>query len=154
MITNVTLIKEDNRISEQNFGVTLSFGDPGSTRPATLQSLEDLNAPFDYNLGVPGLSSISREFGPDQTEISNLVFFLFSDELPEGTEGFLINIASVGDIFPNFQLPTDTTAETIPAFASTLVTILDNDCMFINFAFCSTHIPYNYDCNNSCCCWL
>ena len=129
MITNVTLIKEDNRTSEQNFGVTLSFGDPGSLiRPTTLQSATDPFAPFDYSLGrLPGANSISLEFGPDTAEVS-FSFFLYSDALPEGTEGFLINIASQGGIFPNFQLPLATPDVAIPAFASTLVRIQDNDC--------------------------
>ena len=128
LITNVTLIKEDNRMSEQTFAVSLLFGDPDApTRPATLQQSSESS--FDYLVSNPGESSITVEFAPEQTEVS-VTFFLFPDDFPEGTEGFSINVTSQGDIFPNFQLPETTPRTRIPAFASTLVRILDTDRKF------------------------
>ena len=122
----MTLIKEDNRISEQTFGVSLSFRDPCfSIHPATLH-LYHSSGPFDYSIG--GFSTAAREISPDQSKISDVTIFLFPDDLLEGIEEFSIYVGSIGGIFPNFQLPVSNSMTTTPAFASTLVRILDNDC--------------------------
>ena len=135
----MTLIKEDDRVSEQTFAIALFFDDPAGflTRPATLSQSQDSTVNFDYAL-VDGI--VELEFRPNQTEVQ-VAFTLFPDELPEGTEGFSISIASLGGRFPNFQLPV-TTSVTVPAFASTLVRILDNDCKFLRSV--PTHCTIHY----------
>ena len=128
LIENVTLIKEDNRVSEQTFGISITFGSPGAgIRAATLQETAGQTTNFDYVVSSPGVNRITRSFFPFQSEIT-LTFFLQPDELPEGTEGFRPTIASEGFPFPNFQLPLLNPLPAIPAFQNTLVRILDNDC--------------------------
>ncbi len=125
---NVTLIKENNRVSEQTFGVQISF-DPGQgINPATLQPLGQVDG-FDYVISSPGVNSITLPFRPDQSAIT-VTIDLFPDDLAEGTEGFQTSIGSAGAPFATFQLPSTTTTPRPmpPAFPDTLIRILDTDC--------------------------
>ena len=126
IITNLTLIKEDNRLSEQTFGVIVIFHDPGAgVRPATLQESFTQETPFDYLIDTPGNDDIVLVFQPFQSEIT-ANFILLSDELPEGTEAFRASVESEGGFFPHFQVP-GVISVNIPAYSSTLVRILDDE---------------------------
>ena len=121
-ITNVTLVKEDGRVSEQTFGVGITVSNPQMLSPATLEP-DDTSFNFDYTLGIPGQTFIVLQFLPNQQSIT-FEFFLNSDELPEGTEAFQAS-STPGEGFPTFQAPITT------AFASTEIQIIDNDCKCI-----------------------
>ena len=127
LVENVTLIKEDNRLSEQTFGIAITFGDPGvGIHPATLQqTVDQIN--FDYIISTPGVNRIVRPFFSFESEIT-FAFQLVPDQLTEGTEGFRATIASQGDPFPDFELLLLNPLPAIPAYANTLIRILDDDC--------------------------
>ena len=128
---NVTLIKEDNHLSEQTFGIRITFGDPGQrTNVATLQEVGQVDG-FDYVVSHPGNDSITLYFQPNQSEIT-FTFCVVPDDLVEGTEGFRATVSSQGAPFPDFQLPPSTNPSSIvPAFQDTLIRILDNaDCKY------------------------
>ena len=133
---NVTLIREDNRQTEQTFAVSISLSDSGAgVRPATFQSsLANQLTGFDYFLyGAPGITSITINFSPTNSGII-IPFTLLPDELPEGTEGFRLSIASLGN--PNFQLPVENPESDVPAYTNTLIHILDNDSKSIHVTHC------------------
>ena len=112
-------MKEDNRVSEQTFGVGITAGNPQSLPAATLENFDSSNN-FDYSLGIPGQSFVVLTFLPNQQSVT-LSFFLVADTLPEGTEAFRASSTSAQE-FPAFQPPVTT------AFASTEIQIIDNDC--------------------------
>ncbi len=125
---NVTLIKEDNRVSEQTFGIQITFGDPGQgINPATLQQPDQVDG-FDYVINQPGIDRITLPFRPDQSAI-NFTIALFPDDSTEGTEGFRASIGLAGGQFATFQLPSPTTTPrpVPPAFRDALIIILDTD---------------------------
>ena len=131
LIENVTLIKEDNRSTEQTFGITIMFDDPGAgVRSASIQQNANQTDNFDYVVDVPGNDEISLSFGPDDSEI-NIAFSLQPDELLEGIESFRVIISSQGSPFPPFQMPVAIPVPNIPAFADTVIRIQDNDSRFI-----------------------
>ena len=67
-ITNVTLIKVNNIITEQTFGVSVSFGDPGEGLvPATLHEIEEIGD-FVVNM-TAGQRTIILPFRPNETEV-------------------------------------------------------------------------------------
>ena len=115
-------MKEDNRVSEQTFGVGINVGNPQSLPAATLETF-DSSHNFDYSLSSPGQSFVILTFHPNQQNVT-LPFFLFADTLPEGTEAFRASSTSALE-FPTFQPPVAT------AFASTEIQIIDNDCKII-----------------------
>ena len=122
MFTNVTLLKENNRVSEQTFRVGIVASDPTSVRPATLETRHSYI--YDYRVGSVGQTFILRDLIPSQ-QTTAVAFFLNSDDIPEGTEGFVLT--SEVDTYnghPAFlpPLPTSTTA-----FQSTTVQIIDDD---------------------------
>ena len=121
-INNVTLVKEDGRVSEQTYGVGITVSSPQMLSPATLDT-DDTSINFDYALGNSGQTFIILQFLPSQQSIT-FVFFLNSDELPEGTEAFQASSTPV-EGFPTFQAPITT------AFPSTEIQIIDNDCKCI-----------------------
>ena len=129
LIENVTLIKEDNRRSEQTFGVTITFGDPGAgIRPATLKETAGQTTNYDYSIGgSEDNNNIVLSFIPFLSEVT-IPFILETDSLPEGTEGFRATIASAGAPFPNFQLPLLSPLPAIPAYENTLIRVLDDEC--------------------------
>ena len=121
-ITNVTLVKEDGRVSEQTFGVSITVSNPKTLTAATLETV-NTGINFDYTLGSPGQTITVLQFLPNQQSIT-FEFFLNSDEIPEGTEAFQASSTTV-ESFPTFQAPITT------AFASTEIQIIDNDCKCI-----------------------
>ncbi len=126
---NVTLIKEDNRVSEQTFAIQITVGDPDQgVNLATLQQPGQVDEGFDYVISTPGQNRIALPFPPDQSAIT-FTFTLFPDELAEGTEGFRAGIGSAGTPFATFQLPSATTRPRPmpPAFPDTLIRIIDTD---------------------------
>ena len=122
LITNVTLVKEDNRVSEQTFGVNITVSDPQMLSPATLRT-DNTSTNYDYSLGIRGQTFQVLQFLPSQQSIT-FNFLLNSDEVPEGTEAFQASSTPV-EGFPTFQAPITT------AFPSTEIQILDNDCKCI-----------------------
>ena len=121
-INNVTLVKEDNRVSEQTFGVGITVSNPQMLSPATLEP-DATTINFDYTLGVPGQKFTVLNFLPNQQSIT-FNFFLNNDDLPEETEAFQASSTSV-EGFPPFQAPLTT------SFPSTEIQIIDNDCKCI-----------------------
>ena len=121
-ITNVTLVKEDGRVSEQTFDVGITVSNPQMLSPATLESF-DPSINFDYTLGIPEQTFIVLQFLPNQQSIT-FEFYLNSDEVPEGTEAFQASSTPV-EGFPEFQAPITT------AYPSTEIQIIDNDCKCI-----------------------
>ena len=124
-LEHVLLVKEDNQRSEQTFRIGVTISDPGlEIHPASLQQIVHTNITtnFDYVLDSPGNCYTVLTFRPNQSE-AIVSFNLLQDELPENTEGFRASVSSEGYPFPIFQLP----ASTASVFASTIITIQDND---------------------------
>ena len=116
---NLTLVKKDNRVSEQTFGVGITVSNPRMLSAATLETDDDTTN-FDYTLGSPGQAFIVLQFLPSQQSIT-FEFFINSDELPERTEAFQARSTPV-EGFPTFWSPITT------AFESTEIQIIDDDC--------------------------
>ena len=109
-------------MSEQIFGVRLTFGDPvADINAATLQQLGQFEG-FDYVVSTPGDNAITILFTPDRNE-ATFAFFIFPDDLAEGTEGFRITVSSQGSPFPDFALPS---AEEPAPYPNTLIRIQDD----------------------------
>lgn len=113
VVTDVILIREGNRQTEQMFGIQItvdSLFPSGLIGPATLGT--------DYRL-QGGASTVVLLF-PSTAQNVTFTFILNSDDLPEATEGFLATAEpAVG--FPNFGPP-----QIGGAFDSTEIRILDN----------------------------
>ena len=131
-LTNVTLIKEDNRPTEQTFGFRLVFGDTIEVRSATLQIEGSLHG-FDYVITAPGSTEFFTLLSPDEDRVE-IPFIIFPDDLVEGTEGFRIDLTTLGGtVFPNFALPS---AENSP-FPFTEIRIADTDGKSNNISYFS-----------------
>ena len=116
-ITNVTIIKEANQLTEQFYSVGISASSPTTEiNPATLESLNELG---DYTLGVFGVSFWQLIFSPNVQEIP-FYFTLYGDDTAEGTEAFQATISTVPGT-PTFQNSTI-------ASLTTTIRISDNDC--------------------------
>lgn len=119
-IRNVTLIKEDSRTSEQTFTVFVNFSDPGNgVSPASLQQESGQVESSDYVVTTPGRAAITKQFLPNQQEIT-IEFTLLPDNILEGVEGFRATVQSAVSS-PTFQLPVSN------AFPSTLIKINDSE---------------------------
>lgn len=124
LFNNVTLVKEDSRVSEQTFRIGIEVSDPASVRPATLETQHSHS--YDYHVGAYGQTFILRDFLPLQQTVL-VAFTLNADDIPEGTEGFqLTSEVNRHNGNPAFlpPLPTSTTA-----FRSTTIQIIDDDGM-------------------------
>lgn len=123
---NVTLIRDDNRLSEQTFRVGIEVSDPtGLVRPATPQMTAS-DTSYDYRVSTTiGQTFFMVDFPPDLQSIP-FTFFLNSDEVPEELEAFQASSTAVVG-FPSFfpPLPSSNTA-----FQSTQIQIIDDDCKF------------------------
>lgn len=119
IVQNVSLIKEDGRVSEQTYGLVISVTDF-----VIITGIAELGSDFSLS-NDPMQDSVSILFPPSAQSI-NFTFFLEADDLIEGTEGFEAFI-SFADGFPTFDLPSDGNA-----FADVQVTIMDNDCESTN----------------------
>ena len=128
-VSQVLLTKEDNRVSEQTFSVTVTVSAPASsTRPATLKTV-DTTISIDYSLPTIR-NSIQLTFPPNSQNIS-FPFFLNSDDLPEGTEGFQASsTSSSSPLFPLFQPPVSVGSPNPRAYQTTEIQITDNDCTY------------------------
>ena len=117
LITDIVLVREGGRRSEQTFQVTISVGGTININPATL-AFEDADR-ADYRL-TSSFHFIMLRFPPTLQNIS-FFYFLFHDELPEGTEAFRAT-STPSQNFPNFGPPSMG-----GAFANTDVLIIDDD---------------------------
>ena len=116
VITNVTIVKESNQSTEQQYSVGVTVSSLTTGVPATLESITETG---DYSLGIPGVSFRQIPFPSNQQEIPFL-FQLHGDEIAEGTEAFRAIISTVEGT-PTFQDP-------ITASPTAIIRILDNDC--------------------------
>ena len=119
IVTDIVLVREGGRLSEQTFQVYVSISD-GSTfnrHPATLEFEDEDTA--DYRLTSPR-DFIMLDFPPEEQNVT-LQVILFRDDLPEGTEAFRAT-STPSQNFPNFGPPSMG-----GAFASTDVLIIDDD---------------------------
>ena len=120
-ISDVMLIREGGRQSEQTFFVSVDVAEPGSgVRPATPRTID---ASGDYSVETTSGFSIV-EFPPHLSSVS-LPLTLLSDTIPEGLEAFKVT-ANPSEGFANFGNP-----QSGNAFAATEVQIVDNDCELI-----------------------
>ena len=119
LFSNVTLIKEDNRRSEQTIHIIASVHSPSSgLRAATLRT--PTTTTYDYRLSTPG-SSRTLIFPPDAQSIA-LPIFINSDDFLEGIEAFEARIIPLS-FFPSFQPPVSGSL-----FQNTEIRIIDDDC--------------------------
>lgn len=119
-ITNVTLVKEGNRISEQTFLVNVDVSAPGT---ATLETNAGPN--YDYSIGQPGQTSVTLVFPPEAQSIA-FNFSINSDNVPEGVE--TIQASSFGGFSgPRFDPPFASST----VVQSTEIRIMDNDCKLL-----------------------
>ena len=136
VITEVALVKEDNRLSEQTFFVAVGISDPTlpNVSPATSES-EALGGDYQIPRANNGTPTIIFE---PHMERSQYTFSLYSDEIAERREGFVI-----------FSLPDEgSTTYTTPnllstVFRSTTIVIEDNDselCCIEFYSFSLTDI--------------
>ena len=116
IVNDIVLVREGGRRSEQTFQVSISVGGTININPATLEFEDEDTA--DYRLTAPQ-DFIMLNFPPDQQNIT--LFFLFPDELPEGTEAFRAT-STPSQNFPNYGPPSMG-----GAFAFTDILICDND---------------------------
>ena len=118
LITNVTIIKEANEISEQFYfvGITVSTPTTEGANPATLETFTAIG---DYSLGGTGNPFRTLAFGPDEQEIK-FNFFLYGDNIFEGTEAFRAIISTVEGT-PTFQDPNIVSL-------TTTINIIDDEC--------------------------
>lgn len=99
LISEVKLIKDGNRQTEQTFVVGFIIDNPdGATRRATPQSEDPVN--YDYRLGSSG--DLHQMLFPAQEESVSFNLFINSDNTPEGVEGFKASAAPVPG-FPSFR---------------------------------------------------
>ena len=120
LITEVALVKEDNRVSEQTFHVAVGISDPTlpDVSPATSDS-EAFGGDYMIPRSIDGIRIIIFE---PHMERSQYTFFLYSDEIAERREGFLIFSG------PNEGSTIYTTPNMLSAlFRSTTIVIEDND---------------------------
>ena len=113
----MTLIKEDNRITEQTYSLTINVNSSSmGLQAATLESVDGIS--YDYSIGPPGIVFTVINFPPGSQNITFL-FFLNHDELPELTETFQASVRA-NNGYPTFDTPTN-------LFLNTLINIIDND---------------------------
>ena len=126
IITNITLVKDDNRVSEQTFRIRIVVSDPTSMRPATLHTEDIEPDSWDYPVGQVGQHFLLIDISPAQQSLL-VAFILNDDDVPEGLEGFRLTAAGG---FPQFLLPLQTSTT---AFQSTTITVIDADGMLLTY---------------------
>ena len=131
-ITNLTLVKDDNRVSEQTFRVGINVNDPSITdvAAATLETDDTGPGEWDYRVNFVGQDFLLADIFPLQQSLL-VPFVLTGDNVPEGLEGFQLDasVETAGGL-PRFQLPLPTSTT---AFQSTTITIIDNDGMYLSY---------------------
>ena len=139
-VENVTLIKENNGVTEQTFGVVITFGDPGiGTIAATLMPATGDDT-FDYVVGDPGDYTLLLDFLPEESK-RTFSFAVYADDLDEGTEGFRASLSPQGVPFPNFALQPTTDRSPYP---EAVIKIIDTDCKFriIECVLCDNFLSF------------
>ena len=119
VITDVVIVREGDRLSEQTFQVEISVHGTIDVPPATLEFEDETRA--DYRLTAPA-NFIALNFEPHQKNIT-LAVILYHDDLLEGTEGFRTTCTPSPN-FPNYFGPPSME----DAFASAQVLIVDDRC--------------------------
>ncbi len=106
VISNVTLLKEDNVETEQILSIAITFTD------GTAVNIED------YTLDGSSRNTQTRNIPPTIQSVT-VTFVLLPDSISEGTESFTISAAG-NQGFPSSETP-------IQTFRSTTIFIMDND---------------------------
>ena len=124
LITEVVLIREGGRLSEQIFSIAVTVSDPRTIglQSATLQQSynEDQS---DYRIATSTQYFVSIRFSPREQNVTFFIF-LYGDDFPEGTEVFRATSYSISSqSLPHFWPPSMG-----GAFASTEIHIIDDDC--------------------------
>ena len=109
MSLNLTLIKEDNRITEQMYSVAIYVKSSGIGLHCNLLMASVMTITLDNQ----------EEHSFSESQNITFPFYLNHDTLPEGTETFQAS-AAANNGFPTFKTPTN-------LFANTLINIIDND---------------------------
>lgn len=87
---------------------------------------------YDYRLGTTLGASTSQLLFPADTQTITFTFFLNSDTISEGVEGFRASSTPVEGLgIPAFQSPTSNFGSGT-VFQNTEIHIIDNDCKSIN----------------------
>ena len=126
LFMDVIIQKENNVITEQTYSVVIPTSTPTDPRliAATREPVDGGN--YDYSLGDPGVSFLTREFTLDVQSI-RFNFFLNGDTFPEGVESFQATITP-SEGFPTYRSPTT-------LFTTTLINIIDDDSKFKTIIF-------------------
>ena len=114
LITDVALVKEGNRLTEQAFSLAICIDPSAGANEATLGS--DFIIPR-----ISGAGSLSLLFPPSAERIS-LNFLLQPDLIAEGDEAFLA-FSSRSEVSIVYSAPNALSS----VFRSTMITIIDND---------------------------
>ncbi len=106
----VTLEKQDGRISEQTFLVTIeaSSNTPNASIPAATISALNGDGSFsnnDYSISAPGKNTVLLVFGPDD-QMVDFEFTLYPDNFTESLEAFQVRRIRTDFSGPPFLLPT------------------------------------------------
>ena len=96
LFLNVTLVKDNNQVSEQTFRVGIVATDPPGITPATLD--DGTVSSYDYRISTYGVTFRSLVFLYTVPSVT-FSFILNGDDLSEGLEGFLLT-SSVVEGFP------------------------------------------------------
>ena len=136
------ILKENDVITEQTYSVVITSSTPTDSRlnPATPEPVGG-GGNYDYSLGVPGQTFITREFDPNVQRIT-FNFFLNGDTFPEGIESFQATITP-SEGFPTYGNPTT-------LFNTTLISIIDDDSKSKAIIIFMTLSIYFF----SCCRWI
>ena len=131
MIRDVILLKENNAVTEQRYSMIITTSTPADPRlnAATIEPID--GGIYDYSLGQPGQTFITREFTPDEQSVT-FPFLLNGDTFPERLEAFQATITPV-EGFPTYGNPTT-------LFTTTLINIIDDDSKFKAIIFMTLSI--------------
>ena len=133
----IFIVKHDNVTTEQAFQLEFQFMDSVPSG-SMYTGIHPATANQDYSLSSHDATSVHYTFGPFRQRIP-VIFHLFSDTLPEGTEAFQITLSSLAS-----QAITDERVEILPTpeilIQKVAVIIEDDDCEF------QTHAPYIMHC--------
>lgn len=120
----VTLVKEENRTSEQAFLVLITVGPPEGNIAAAIRETPSSQDNYDYRLTAPiDRSFITLQF-PPQVQSIPFNFYINGDDIREGTEAFQARSESStsGGNVPVFQPPIGGMVH-----QNTEIQIIDND---------------------------
>ena len=118
LITDVVILKENNVVTEQIYGMYIAASTPADPRLNAAKPETGGGGIYDYSLGTAGQTFIVQEIVPDVQSI-RFTFFLNGDQSPEGIESFQATIIP-SEGFPTYRSPTT-------LFTSTLINIIDDD---------------------------